>query len=173
MAQPTESDILAALARYRTHIAEVTYRAMLRILPVVEEARLKKTYSRVTIEEAEERRFKYLSRLIALPEGNTQPPIKRPSDVLEHWDLIASQVSLDGTTVNADPEWRAAKREMYRSAILEGLGHLECPTGQWTLPSDFEILMQHVDGLEGHGWSMLRDVSERLIFWVGWGSEGV
>ncbi|KAL6415440.1 putative fad binding domain-containing protein [Ilyonectria robusta] len=173
MAQPTESDILAALARYRTHIAEVTHRAMLRILPVVEAARLKKTYSRVTIEEEEERRFKYLSRLIALPEGNTQPPIKRPSDVLEHWDLIASQVSLDGTTVNDDPEWRAAKREMYRSAILEGLGHLECPTGQWTLPPDFEILMQHVDGLEGHGWSMLRDVSERLIFWVGWGSEGV
>lgn len=173
MAQPTESDILAALCRYRTHIAEVTHRAMLAIIPVVKEARLERTYSRVPAEEEEERRFKYLDRLIALPEGNTQPPIERPSDVHEHWDLIASQVSLDGTTVNADPEWRAAKREMYRSGILEGLRHLECPTGQWALPPDFEILMQHVDGLEGHGWAMLRERTERLIFWVGWGSEGI
>ncbi|KAH7011423.1 hypothetical protein EDB80DRAFT_389039 [Ilyonectria destructans] len=186
MAQPTESDILAALGRYRTHIAEITHRAMLRIIPVVEEARLESTYSRVQAEREEERaysrvraereeerRFNYLDRLIALPEGNTQPPIERPSDVLKHWDLIASQVSLDGTTVNADPEWRAAKREIYRSGILEGLGDLECPTGQWALPPDFEILMRHVDGLEGHGWAMLRERSERLIFWVGWGSEGV
>lgn len=104
MAQTTELDILAALARYRTHIAEVTHRAMLRILPVVEEARLEKVYSRVTIEEEEERRFKYLDRLIALPGGNTQPPIKRPTDVLEHWDLIASQLSLDGTIYSC--EWR-------------------------------------------------------------------
>ncbi|KAH7016726.1 hypothetical protein EDB80DRAFT_271103 [Ilyonectria destructans] len=173
MAQPTEGDILAALSRYRARITEATHRAMLAIIPVVEEAHLEKTSSRVSAEEEEERRFNYLDRLIALPRGNTKPPIERPSDVLKHWDLIAQQVSLDGTTVNADLEYRNAKRKMYRSAILEGLGHLECPTGQWMFPLDFEILMRHVDGLEGHGWAMLRDVTERLVFFVGWGTEGV
>ncbi|KAH7123361.1 hypothetical protein B0J13DRAFT_566472 [Dactylonectria estremocensis] len=133
MAQPTESDILAALGRYRAQIVEVTHRAMLAIIPVVEEAHIEMTDSGVSARQEEELRFNYLDRLVALPEGNTQPPIERPSDVLTHWDLIAQQVSLDGTT----------------------------------------ILMRHVDGLEGHGWAMLREITERLVFWVGWGTEGI
>ncbi|KAH7115441.1 hypothetical protein B0J13DRAFT_572146 [Dactylonectria estremocensis] len=171
MAQPTEADILAALGRYRAYIAEVNHRAMSTILPAVETAHIDDPDLFESPEEEEEARLDFFDRLINPPE-NTQPPIERPSDILVHWDLIVSQLSLDGTSVNADPGWRATKRDMYRSAILDGLGRLECPTGQWSLPLDFEILMRHVDSLQGHGWSKLRDETERLIFWVGWGGPG-
>ncbi|KAI1381359.1 hypothetical protein F4677DRAFT_123042 [Hypoxylon crocopeplum] len=66
----------------------------------------------------------------------------------------------------------AAYREVYTSAILQGLELIECPTGIWMLPRNFEIVMQHVDALEGPGWRQLRDHSERLIFWEGWGLPG-
>ncbi|KAM5354409.1 hypothetical protein ACJ41O_001058 [Fusarium nematophilum] len=173
MAQrPTESDILAALDRYRTHIGDVSHRAMLRMIPEIETIEIEDPViaDELDEEEVKELRMDYLERLITLPIGNTKPPIERPSDVLKHWDLIAEQVSLNGTTVHHDPEWRATQRNMYRSATLDGLGHFECPTGQWAFPPDLEILMQHVDGLEGHGWAMLRDMGQ-LVFWKGWGSE--
>ncbi|KAH7117451.1 hypothetical protein EDB81DRAFT_892313 [Dactylonectria macrodidyma] len=171
MAQATEADILAALGRYRAYIAEVNHRAMSTILPTVETARIDNPGLFESPEEEEEARLDFFDRLID-PPSDVQPPIERPSDVLVHWDSVVSQLSLDGTSVNADPEWRATMRDMYRSAILDGLGRLECPTGQWMLPLDFEILMRHVDSLEGHGWAKLRDETERLIFWAGWGGPG-
>ena len=168
MTQPTESDILTALARYRARIAEVNHRAMLALIPQIETTECDDPGLFESPEEEDETRLMFTRGLVGVPEGNTQPPIQRPSDVLENWDVLAPQLALDGARVHPDTEWRASQREQYKSAILESLGRMECPTGQWEFPHDFEILMQHVDSLEGQGWSQLRDENEQLIFWPGW-----
>ncbi|KAH7153578.1 hypothetical protein EDB81DRAFT_791628 [Dactylonectria macrodidyma] len=173
MAHLTESDILAALDSYRAHIGEVSHRAMSTMIPAIEAACEEDPgiAEEMSEEEVEECRILYLELILGFDRSETQPPIERPSDILTHWDAIAEQVTLNGTMVHADTERRATKREMYRSAILDGLGRFECPTGQWAFPPDLEILIQHVDSLEGHGWYQLRDRGG-LVFWVGWGSVG-
>ncbi|KAF7550320.1 hypothetical protein G7Z17_g5808 [Cylindrodendrum hubeiense] len=165
MAQPTEPDVLAALSRYRARIAEANHRAMLAIIPQIEGADPKGPDYFASVEDEEGWPVEQVHYILGI--DGTLPPIERPSDVLDKWDLIVQQATLDGTWVAIDPEWRAGMREIYRSAILEGLGHLECPTGEWALPHDFQIIMQHADSLVGHGWYRLRDISEQLIIWEG------
>ncbi|KAF4448960.1 fad binding domain-containing [Fusarium albosuccineum] len=170
MAHPAESLVLDALSEYRARIGEANRRAMSILIPQIEAADMGDPELFESPEEEEEMRIAFVHHFLGV--GSTDPPIKRASDVLDNWDSLVSQLSLDGVTVDPDPEWRATQHEKYRSAILECLSHLECPTGQWALPSDFEVLMQHVDSLDGPGWYRLRDHGERIVFWPGWGLHG-
>ncbi|KAF4423049.1 putative FAD binding domain-containing protein [Fusarium austroafricanum] len=75
---------------------------------------------------------------------------------------------LDGGSANPDTEWRNTQREEYKAGIMEGLSTLECPTGQWEFPPDLDIVMNHIDSLEGGGIRWLRQM-DSFIFWLGWG----
>ncbi|GAP84068.1 putative FAD binding domain-containing protein [Rosellinia necatrix] len=169
----SEATVLSALAAYREHIAALNYRAMSAIIPQIEEATMKDDPDIFESTEKEDSyRREYTLQLLGAYLHNTQPPIERPSDVLRHWDIIAPQVGLDGTSVHHDSAWRAERRDAYRAAVLRGLERIECPTGTWALPTDFDIIMRHADSLEGPGWRLLRDTTEQLIFWEGWGMLG-
>ncbi|RYC62019.1 hypothetical protein CHU98_g4203 [Xylaria longipes] len=150
----SESVVLSALAAYREHITGVNRRALSTLIPQIETLTLDEPDLFESPEEETEVRLQYALRLVGAPRANTQPPIKRPSDILHHWAVIAPQIALDAP------------------AVLSGLERIECPTNTWTLPADFGIVMRHVDSLEGPGWRMLREMSERLIFWEGWGMAG-
>lgn len=165
MAQTAEA-VLGALASYRAYINGVNRRAMDVIIPRIEAAE-DEDENFETSEEMEEARLEFV--VDQLLGGNAEPPIQRPSDVVDNWDAIVRQVALDGGRVNPDSEWRAARREAYKTGVLEGLEHLECPDGQWALPADFEILMNEIDSLEGSGWWRTKNVLGGLIFWEGWG----
>ncbi|KAI1771873.1 hypothetical protein F4818DRAFT_193155 [Hypoxylon cercidicola] len=163
----SESDVLSALAAYREHIGGNNHRVMSALIPQIESVDMDEPDIFESPEEEEGARLGYVSTLLGIPEGNTQPPIERPSDVLEYWDVLAPQLALDGASVHPDPVYRTAKRKAYTSAVLRGLEPIECPTGTWTFPRDFEVVMQNVDTLEGPGWSLFREQGEHLIFWEG------
>ncbi|KAI1115457.1 hypothetical protein F5Y14DRAFT_129931 [Nemania sp. NC0429] len=165
----TETAVLSALASYREHIAGVNHHAMSALIPQIETVTLDDPDLIESPEEETEARLKYTLRLVGADQANTSPPIERPSDVLRHWAVIAPQVGLDGASAHPDPAWRAEMRDAYTAALLRGLERIQCPTSTWTLPADFGVAMRHVDSLEGPGWRLLRDMSERLIFWEGWG----
>ena len=167
----SETDILSALATYREHIGRVNHRAMSTLIPQIEAASMDDPDLFECPEEEEEMCVEYVLGLVGASKHSTRPPIERTSDLLKNWDVLAPQLALDGASVNADSEWRAANRKAYTSAILQGLGRFGCPTGTWALPRDFEILMRHVDSLEGPGWYMFRDIGEKLVFWEGWGQS--
>ena len=167
MAQTTEA-VLGALAAYRAHINGGNRRAMEVIIPQIEAADEADPEVFESPEEKEEARLDFVHDLLG---GRTEPPIERPSDVLDNWDAIIQQSALDGGAVNPDTEWRAGKREAYKSGILQGLSHLECPNDQWALPADFEVLMNEIDSLEGAGWYRIRAMGA-IIFWEGWGVHG-
>ncbi|KAI0906868.1 hypothetical protein F4824DRAFT_363635 [Ustulina deusta] len=168
----SESAVLSALAAYREHIASVNHRAMSVLIPQIETVTADDPDLFDSPEEETDARLQYTLRLIGAPQANTQPPIERSPDVLRHWAIVAPQVGLDGATAHLDLAWRAEMRDAYTAAVLRGLERIECPTGTWTLPADFRVVMRHVDSLEGPGWRLLRDMSERLIFWKGWGVPG-
>ncbi|KAF3061329.1 hypothetical protein GL218_04302 [Daldinia childiae] len=170
---PSESDILSALTAYREHISTVNYRAMKAIIPQIEAADMEDLDLWSYPEEEEESRLEFVYGLFGLAgASDTNPPIKRASDILEHWDVLAPQLALDGAALHFDPAWRATQRKAYLAAVMEGLGRIECPTGKWELPQDWLFLIEHVDSLEGPGWYRLRDHCEMLIFWQGWGAFG-
>lgn len=168
MAQTAEA-VLAALATYRAHISQANRHAMEVMIPQIEAADVGDPDLFESLEEMEEMRLDFMRMLLG---SNTEPSIQRPSDVLTHWDAIIRQVALDGATVGIDSAQRDEKRQVYRSAVLEGVSHLDaaCPTGQWALPLDFEVLMKEVDSLEGPGWYRYRETGN-LIFWEGWAAR--
>ncbi|KAI1460212.1 hypothetical protein F4805DRAFT_418616 [Annulohypoxylon moriforme] len=168
-AKPTEATILAALDTYRKRVGQLNHRNMSILIPQIESVKADDPDLFESPEEEEEARLEYLLRILDTSQEDTQPPISRPSDLLKNWDVLAPQLSLDGVCITLDPEQRGAKREAYKSGILRGLAQFECPTGTWTFPPDFEILMQHVDSLEGHGWPQRREWDGYYIFWEGWG----
>ncbi|KAI1206763.1 uncharacterized protein F4807DRAFT_469977 [Annulohypoxylon truncatum] len=149
----SEADVLSALAAYREHIGRANHRAMSVLIPRAESVSADDPDLFESPEKEEETRLDYVLRLVGAPEENAQPPIERPSDALKYWDVLAPQLALDGASRHSDPEWRAAKREVYTSAILQGLSRFECPPEQ------------------GPGWRMLRDTTEQLIFWKGQGVD--
>lgn len=168
MAQTAEA-VLAALATYRAFISQANRHAMEVMIPQIEAADIGDPDLFDSPEEKEETRLDFIRMLLG---SDTKPSIQQPSDVLTQWDAIIRQVALDGATVGLDSARRDEKRESYRSAVLEGLSHLDvgCPTGQWALPPDFEVLMQEVDSLEGPGWYRYRQI-DNLIFWEGWAAR--
>ncbi|KAH7305882.1 hypothetical protein B0I35DRAFT_443421 [Stachybotrys elegans] len=155
---------LRALAGYRAYIEDANRHAMLAIIPEIEAAG---SEDFGTPEEIQAERLRFVRAMLG---AGPELPIQRPADVLRNWDALVTPLVLDGAAVNPDPEWRAAMRKVYKSAILQGLGRLECPDGQWALPVDFEAVMNEVDSLEGPGWWASRNLGSH-IFWEGWGEN--
>ncbi|KAF3061328.1 hypothetical protein GL218_04302 [Daldinia childiae] len=123
---PSESDILSALTAYREHISTVNYRAMKAIIPQIEAADMEDLDLWSYPEEEEESRLEFVYGLFGLAgASDTNPPIKRASDILEHWDVLAPQLALDGAALHFDPAWRATQRKAYLAAVMEGLGRIE------------------------------------------------
>jgi hypothetical protein len=73
-----------------------------------------------------------------MSEGSTKPPIKRPSDILDNWDAIASQVALDGTCVSHNTDCGRLIGKSTRLLSWSVSGRLECATSQWVFPRDLE-----------------------------------
>lgn len=129
MNQPTESEILAALADYRKHILEHNKKVFTQLVREAETAEAPADFQNEEIAETR-REFMYNQLCVSRPDSlATDDPrrINVPRDVMERWDdLVATPgLALDGTTVERGEAQHAFSREQYRAGIEAGLRKME------------------------------------------------
>lgn len=173
MSQPTESEVLDALADYQKHILEHNKKVFAQLVHEAETAEAPAHFTSETIAEIR-REFMYNQLCVSRPDNlDTNDPrrINVPRDVLERWDdLVATpELALDGATVKRGEAQRAVSREQYRAGIEAGLRKMEGEAAELQLPADFAILMDHVDSLDGPGWPLYRENGQQIRFWDGLG----
>ncbi|KAF7535867.1 hypothetical protein G7054_g5002 [Neopestalotiopsis clavispora] len=163
--------VLAALSAYRAHIGSRNHRAFSALVPDIQAAEPDDPDLFDSSEELEEARLEFAKRLVG-GDGNTEPQITDPSDILTHWDVLAPQLALDGGSVHHNTAWRQEMRDRYMRGVVRGLRE-RCSDAvtTWEFPADLAIILQHLDSLEGPGWWMHRDQGERVIFLEGWGTH--
>ncbi|KAK8875223.1 hypothetical protein PGQ11_005737 [Apiospora arundinis] len=102
---PSEPEVLAALAAYRSHISSLNHRAFCAMIPEIEAAGLDNP-DHFESKEKREARLDFLLSVVGAERGGTSPPMTRPSDLLTHWESLAPQLALDGASVCPDSVWR-------------------------------------------------------------------
>lgn len=184
----SETVIFDALSSYRAHIGNVNHRAFSAMVPRIEAAEPDDPDLFESIEEVEEARLDFTLSLVGAPPPpagpgynphgpGTRPPLRRPLDVLTYWGEVAPQLALDGGAVHFDHAWRDAMREIYKRGIMRGLNE-RCgaipgdTTAAWQFPADLDVIMRHVDSLEGPGWRKYRQERGMAVFFDGWIRDG-
>ncbi|KAK6863579.1 hypothetical protein PG995_000107 [Apiospora arundinis] len=174
---PSEPEVLAALAAYRSHISSLNHRAFSAMIPEIEAAGLDDP-DHFESKEKRETRLEFLLNVVGAERDGTSPPITRPSDLLTHWEALAPQLALDGASACPDSFWRDEMRGAYMRGILRGLNERCSGSGPlggditWEFPTDLAVILQQVDSLEGPGWCRYRDQCETVIFLEGWVRDG-
>lgn len=163
-----ESAILDALPSYRNRIRRRNHRAFSAIIPEIEATVPEKPGLFDSDGKLDEARLEFTLRLIGDGE-NAHPQITRPSDVLSHWEILAPQVALDGTSVDRDSSWRDEMRDVYTRGVMRGLNE-RCSglVSEWEFPADLAVVVRHVDSLEGPGWHKYRQEHDSVVFFQGW-----
>lgn len=164
----SESAILDALSSYRDRIRSRNHRAFSVIIPEIEATVPENPDFFDSDGKLDDARLEFTLRLIGDGE-NAHPQVTRPSDVLSHWENLAPQVALDGTSVDRDSSWRDEMRDIYTRGVRRGLNE-RCSglVPKWEFPADLAVILRHVDSLEGPGWHKYRQEHESVIFFQGW-----
>lgn len=177
MSQPTEPEIVAAIAAYRQHIVKHNRQVFIQLVHEAETAEAPADWSEE--ETADSRRDFILNQLcVSRPDSlaaDDPRRIRTPRDVLDRWNDLVSlpELALDGTAVEHDETRRALLREQYRVGIIAGLqqqqhGRSAPPP---PFPTDFDVLMAHIDRLKGPGWPLWRENGNQVRFWDGLGES--
>lgn len=175
MSQPTEAEILGALADYRKHVLEHNKKVFMQLVHEAETAEIPEDLDDDEETVAEMRReFMYHQLCVSRPDSLAPDDPQRinvPRDVLDRWDALAAipELALDDTTVERDEAQRAVSREQYRAGIEAGLREMGGEAAALRFPTDFAILMEHVDSLDGPGWPLYRENGQQMRFWDGLG----
>ncbi|KAI8956757.1 hypothetical protein F5Y11DRAFT_364799 [Daldinia sp. FL1419] len=169
--QPSEEEILAALAHYRACVLQRNHAVFQRFIEYVEASALaaeEVSVSPSSIAKASQRFFHRLF-YISRPE-NLDPSLQIdvPADVMTKWDALARAFTLDGAYVGSDEKRREVYREQYKNGIETELRNIDPELG---FPADFEVLMGQVDSLEGHGWPQYREEGQQVRYWDGLGED--
>ncbi|KAK6958243.1 hypothetical protein Daesc_001040 [Daldinia eschscholtzii] len=170
---PSEDEILAALAHYRATVLQNNRAVFQRFVQHVETAALAAaTESAPANPDRIARacqRFFYRKLYVSRPE-NLDPSlqINAPADVMGKWDALARAFVLDGACVGADAKRREVHRGKYKNGIEAELRRID---PELRFPADFEVLMSRVDSLEGPGWPQYRREGQQVCFWEGLGEN--
>ncbi|KAI1106349.1 hypothetical protein F4804DRAFT_348415 [Jackrogersella minutella] len=172
--QPTEDEILTALAHYRATIRQHNHLAFQRFVRHAETAEpAPETASSMSARGIADARTRSLYRLLDVDEHpDTLDPalqLSAPGDVHAKWEALEPAFALDGAHVRGDEEQRARLRAAYKSGIETGLRR--AGVGDLLFPADFAVLVGAVDSLEGHGWPLLREEGRQTRVWEGLGED--
>ncbi|KAI4862296.1 hypothetical protein F4820DRAFT_27032 [Hypoxylon rubiginosum] len=167
---PTEDEILAALAHYRSIVLQNNNSAFVRFVRHAETAVGHPASTPESITAARQC-FIYRLLYVSRPE-NLDPSLRidAPTDVLTKWHALVPIFALDGSHVGADLDRRAQLRQAYKSGVELGLSQVE-GAEELAFPADFETLMRQVDSLEGNGWPQYREEGQQVRFWDGLGES--
>ncbi|CAJ2505828.1 Uu.00g132220.m01.CDS01 [Anthostomella pinea] len=155
MSQPTEPEIVTAIASYRQHIVEHNRQVFAKLVQQAGTAEAPADWGEDDAVEAR--------------PGDDPRRIRAPRDVLDRWDDLVAlpELALDGTVVEHDGARRAILREQYRAGFVGGLQQQDDDAPPF--PADFAMLMAHVDRLKGPGWPLWRENKQQVRFWDGLG----
>ncbi|GAD98118.1 hypothetical protein MGYG_05005 [Paecilomyces variotii No. 5] len=165
--QPSQEEILAALGHYRDRIRQHNRVVFERFVQHAEAAKPQKPMGAHRISEARQK-FMYNLLYVSRPEMlNPALRINEPADVLANWDDFVQTFGLDGVYIHRT-DHQEQLRAAYKSGIEAGLRRIESDVG---FPTDFDVLMGHVDSLNGHGWPKYRAEGQQVRFWDGTGES--
>ncbi|KAF3062430.1 hypothetical protein GL218_03832 [Daldinia childiae] len=169
--QPSEDEILAALAHYRASVLQHNHTAFQRFVQHIEAAALAIENASITPDRISEvcQQLFYDMLYVSRPE-NLDPSlqINMPADVMTKWDAMVRAFVLDGAHIGSDANRRELLRQNYKNGIETELRKID---PELKFPVDFEVLMGQVDSLEGHGWPQYREEGQQVRFWDGLGES--
>ncbi|KAI2783467.1 hypothetical protein F4815DRAFT_503402 [Daldinia loculata] len=150
--QPSEDEILAALAHYRARVLQHNHTAFQRFVQHVETAALAAENASISpnrISEVCQQLF-YDMLYISRPEDlDPSLQINVPADVMTKWDAMARAFALDGVYIGSDANRREMLRQNYKNGIETELCRID---PELKFPVDFEVLMgQQVRFWDGLG----------------------
>ncbi|KAI1457875.1 hypothetical protein F4805DRAFT_158259 [Annulohypoxylon moriforme] len=164
--QPSEDEILAALAHYRAAVLESNRDAISYFVHFAETTQPAEGDKR-SAEGIAKRRREFLHNLLYYSRSQKSDPslsIDVPSDVMTKWDAMVPAFGLDGVYISPDSEHRRELCAAYKSGVEAGLRSVGVDL---EFPADFEFLMGQVDCLVGNGWPQYREEGQQVCFWYG------
>ncbi|KAI0111605.1 hypothetical protein F4814DRAFT_460801 [Daldinia grandis] len=169
--QPSEDEILAALAHYRASVLQHNHAIFQRLVQHVEAAALAAENASMSPSRISRvcQRFFYEMLYISQSE-NLEPSLQidTPADVMTKWDALVRAFVLDGAHIGSDANRRELFRKDYKNGIETELRKID---PELKFPADFEVLMGQVDSLVGHGWPQYRAEGQQVRFWDGLGED--
>ncbi|XDG03711.1 hypothetical protein ABKA04_003326 [Annulohypoxylon sp. FPYF3050] len=172
--QPSEEEILAALAHYRAACLEHNQTLFPHFVRHAEtEQPAEGEESHWTAAEIAEARQRFMYRVLNVSRPENLDPslqIEVPADVMTKWDAMVRAFGLDGVFVSPNTERRRELCAAYKSGVEAGLRRIGA---EIEFPADFEFLMNQVDSLEGQGWPEYRENDQQIRFWSGLGESEI
>lgn len=144
----TPEEIEAALASYRKTSAERNKRALQLYVDAIVNSRFEDetTESEFTEEEMNQERIGQQGDIV----GDTLDDLSQPTELLDRYDELAPELSLEGTVGGTlDPEKRASLAEAYFKALEAALKERAPDEVNDTIsvPEEFRVLAKHVIGI--------------------------
>ncbi|KAI1661037.1 hypothetical protein F4813DRAFT_349310 [Daldinia decipiens] len=169
--QPSEDEILSALAHYRASVLQHNHTAFQRFVQHVETAALAAENASISPDHISEVCQQLFYDMLYISRREKLDPslqINAPADVMTKWDAIVRAFALDGVIIGSDDNRRELLRRDYKNGIETELRRID---PELRFPVDFEVLMGQVDSLEGHGWPQYREEGQQVRFWDGLGES--
>ncbi|KAI1214498.1 uncharacterized protein F4807DRAFT_130232 [Annulohypoxylon truncatum] len=164
--QPSEDEILAALAHYRAAVLEHNRIALTHFVHHADTEQ-PPAGSRLTASKIAEIRRKYMYNLLCVSRPENLDPsmqIEAPADVMTKWDAMVRAFGLDGVFASPNTEHRRELCATYKRCTEAELCRIGADV---EFPADFEFLMNQVDSLQGHGWPQYHEHGQQIRFWYG------